>query len=59
MYTEFFGLEKLPFNLTPDPAFLFLPTNTERRWQVWSTRYGAEGVCGSDRRRRHREDDPA
>lgn len=26
MYTEFFGLEKLPFNLTPDPAFLFLPT---------------------------------
>ena len=26
MYTEFFGLQKLPFNLTPDPAFLFLPT---------------------------------
>jgi general secretion pathway protein A len=26
MYKEFFGLEKLPFNLTPDPAFLFLPT---------------------------------
>ena len=25
MYTDFFGLEKLPFNLTPDPAFLFLP----------------------------------
>jgi general secretion pathway protein A len=25
MYTEFFGLQKLPFNLTPDPAFLFLP----------------------------------
>src|SRR5579862_2083133 len=24
MYTDFFGLEKLPFNLTPDPAFLFL-----------------------------------
>ena len=25
MYTEFFGLQKLPFNLTPDPGFLFLP----------------------------------
>jgi len=25
MYKEFFGLEQLPFNLTPDPAFLFLP----------------------------------
>jgi general secretion pathway protein A len=25
MYKDFFGLEKLPFNLTPDPAFLFLP----------------------------------
>jgi general secretion pathway protein A len=25
MYTDFFGLQKLPFNLTPDPAFLFLP----------------------------------
>jgi general secretion pathway protein A len=24
MYKEFFGLQKLPFNLTPDPAFLFL-----------------------------------
>ena len=26
MYKDFFGLQKLPFNLTPDPAFLFLPT---------------------------------
>lgn len=25
MYQELFGLQKLPFNLTPDPAFLFLP----------------------------------
>jgi general secretion pathway protein A len=25
MYIEFFGLQKLPFNLTPDPAFLYLP----------------------------------
>lgn len=25
MYQSFFGLEKLPFNLTPDPEFLFLP----------------------------------
>jgi general secretion pathway protein A len=25
MYTDLFGLQKLPFNLTPDPAFLFLP----------------------------------
>jgi general secretion pathway protein A len=25
MYTEFFGLQRLPFNLTPDPGFLFLP----------------------------------
>jgi general secretion pathway protein A len=24
MYTEFFGLQKLPFNLTPDPEFLYL-----------------------------------
>ena len=26
MYEEFFGLRALPFNLTPDPAFLFLPS---------------------------------
>src|SRR6185436_4115636 len=26
MYQDLFGLQKLPFNLTPDPAFLFLPT---------------------------------
>ena len=26
MYTEFFGLQKLPFNLTPDPEFLYLST---------------------------------
>jgi general secretion pathway protein A len=26
MYKDFFGLKKFPFNLTPDPAFLFLPT---------------------------------
>jgi len=26
MYKDFFGLQKLPFNLTPDPAFLYLPT---------------------------------
>jgi len=25
MYKDFFGLQKQPFNLTPDPAFLFLP----------------------------------
>lgn len=25
MYKDFFGLQKLPFNLTPDPEFLFLP----------------------------------
>ena len=25
MYKDFFGLQKLPFNLTPDPSFLFLP----------------------------------
>jgi general secretion pathway protein A len=25
MYTDFFGLHRLPFNLTPDPAFLYLP----------------------------------
>jgi general secretion pathway protein A len=25
MYKEFFGLQRLPFNLTPDPGFLFLP----------------------------------
>jgi general secretion pathway protein A len=24
MYTEFYGLERKPFNMTPDPAFLFL-----------------------------------
>jgi general secretion pathway protein A len=26
MYTEFYGLAKKPFNMTPDPAFLFLTT---------------------------------
>lgn len=25
MYKDFYGLHKLPFNLTPDPSFLFLP----------------------------------
>jgi general secretion pathway protein A len=25
MYKDFFGLQKLPFNLTPDPEFLYLP----------------------------------
>ena len=25
MDQDLFGLQKLPFNLTPDPAFLFLP----------------------------------
>ncbi len=25
MYNDFFGLHQLPFNLTPDPSFLFLP----------------------------------
>jgi general secretion pathway protein A len=25
MYKDLFGLQRLPFNLTPDPAFLFLP----------------------------------
>ena len=25
MYKEFFGLERLPFSLTPDPSFLYLP----------------------------------
>jgi general secretion pathway protein A len=25
MYRDSFGLQKLPFNLTPDPSFLFLP----------------------------------
>src|ERR1017187_9773453 len=24
MYSKFFGLDKKPFNMTPDPAFLFL-----------------------------------
>ena len=26
MYKDFFGLQKQPFNLTPDPSLLFLPT---------------------------------
>jgi general secretion pathway protein A len=26
MYKDFFRLQKLPFNLTPDPGFLFLPS---------------------------------
>ncbi len=26
MYKDFFGLQKLPFNLTPDPSFLYLPS---------------------------------
>ena len=25
MYKDLFGLQRLPFNLTPDPAFLYLP----------------------------------
>ncbi len=25
MYKEFFGLQQFPFNITPDPSFLFLP----------------------------------
>ncbi len=34
MYTEFYGLSKQPFNLTPDPSFLFL------------TRQHREGLAG-------------
>ena len=26
MYNEFFGLQKAPFSLTPDPEFLYLTT---------------------------------
>jgi len=26
MYKEFFGLQQFPFNLTPDPSFLYLPS---------------------------------
>jgi len=27
MYTKFFGLEKAPFKITPDPAFFFAGPN--------------------------------
>ena len=38
MYTEFYGLKEFPFNITPDPHFLFLsPVHQEA---IQHLRYG-------------------
>ncbi|MGA2275390.1 MAG: AAA family ATPase [Bryobacteraceae bacterium] len=44
MYTEFFGLQKLPFNLTPDPEFLFL--SPKHREALAGLRYAVLGRKG-------------
>ncbi|BET66838.1 hypothetical protein ASA1KI_17560 [Opitutales bacterium ASA1] len=44
MYLEFYGLSEMPFNITPDPKFLFLsPTHQEA---IQHLRYGVEAKKG-------------
>jgi general secretion pathway protein A len=44
MYTAFFGLQKLPFNLTPDPEFLF--PSSKHREALAGLRYAILGRKG-------------
>ncbi len=44
MYTAFFGLQKLPFNLTPDPEFLFL--SSKHREALAGLKYAVLGRKG-------------
>ena len=47
MYKEFFGLEDIPFTLTPDPRFIvFTPSYNE---VLASLYYGLENAKGLDR----------
>src|SRR2546423_15600822 len=44
MYTEFYGLNELPFSLTPDPRYLyFTPSHTE---VMANLHYGVESGRG-------------
>ena len=58
MYEQFFGLDERPFDLTPNPKYLFLTPS--HREALSSLEYGISGAHRrhrADRRGRHREDD--
>ena len=45
MYKSFYNLERNPFELTPDPFFLFPLLDTTKLWQRYTTE--CEGTKGS------------
>ena len=60
MYAEFYGLVRPPFEMTPDPAFLYLGETPPRRARDAALRRaGREGLRAAHRRGRHRQDHAA
>ena len=58
MYEQFFGLNERPFDLTPNPKYLFLTPS--HREALSNLKYGISAAHRrhrADRRSRHREDD--
>ena len=58
MYKEFFGLRANPFNVNPDPRYLFLTRHTEEALACLT--YGIQSRKGfvlAYRRGRHRQND--
>ena len=56
MYQRFYGLRELPFELTPNPKYLFL--TPRHREALSNLQYGSvvgQGADRADRRSRHRE----
>ena len=56
MYQQYFGLHELPFELTPNPKFLYLTPGTGRRSARCTTACRRQIDDGSDRRSRDRKD---
>jgi len=57
MYKEFFGLRANPFNVNPDPRYLFLTRHTEEALACLTYGIQAQRLCLAHRRGRHRQDD--
>ena len=58
MYERFYGLSERPFELTADPKYLFLTTETARGAQQSAVRASVGAIAhGADRRGRNRQDD--
>ena len=58
MYEQFFGLNERPFDLTPNPRYLFLtPSHREALSNSSTGSRRGTGVTVLDRRSRHRQDD--